>query len=148
MKNKKRNLIIGIIIIFFTISAVTVVLALNNNNTATSPAEMLSLGERFLLELNFEQALVQFLGVIEIEPNNAQAHLGAAAAYVGLGQNDRAVAILRQGLERTGDEDIARAWIEIGEAAGQDLSLVFITIADILIDFGNTPLAISVYAEK
>ena len=134
---------IAIIAIILAGSAVTAVLTMNRNNT-TAPTQMLNLGDMFLLELDFEQALVQFHGVIEIEPNNIQAHLGAAAAYVGLGQDDLAVTILRQGLERTGDEDIAWAWIEIGETAGQDVSWIFITIADILIDFGNTPLAVRI----
>ena len=36
-----------------------------------SAAEFLDLGEKYLAELNYEQAIVQFLGVIEVEPKNA-----------------------------------------------------------------------------
>jgi hypothetical protein len=63
-----------------------------------SAAELLDLGEKYLIELNYDQALVQFLRVIEVEPKNARAYTGAAEAYIGLGDTDRAVAILRQGL--------------------------------------------------
>ena len=47
--------------------------------------ELLSLGEKYLLELNYEQALVQFLKVIEIEPMNPRAIAGAVGSYVGRG---------------------------------------------------------------
>ena len=136
MKGRKRYIVIALVALL--LMAGTTALVLTMNQTAASPAQMLSLGERFLLELDFEQALVQFLGVIEIEPNNVQAHLGAAAAYVGLGQIENAAGILRQGLERTGDEEIAWAWVELEP----DVSGVYLLIAEILISFNHTPLAI------
>ena len=60
-------------------------------------AELIDLGEKYLLELNYEQALVQFLAVIEIEPMNPRGYTGAAEAYLGLGQSDNAVMVLRDG---------------------------------------------------
>lgn len=68
--------------------------------------ELISLGERFLLELNYEQALIQFNKVIEIEPMNVRGYTGAAEAYIGLEQLDEAVAILQKGLEHTEDVEI------------------------------------------
>ncbi|MDD3895159.1 MAG: tetratricopeptide repeat protein, partial [Syntrophomonadaceae bacterium] len=69
-----------------------------------SVTELLDLGEKYLLELNYEQAVVQFLKVIEIEPNNPRGYTGAAEAYVGLGQMDKAIAVLRQGQEQLPDD--------------------------------------------
>jgi len=63
-----------------------------------SAAELLELGEKYLLELSFEQALVRFLRVVEIEPMIPRGYTGAAEAYIGMGQSDNAVAILEQGL--------------------------------------------------
>lgn len=68
-----------------------------------SAVELFNLGERYLLELNFEQALVQFTALIEIESMNPRGYLGAAEAYLGLGQPDEAIVILQLGFERTGD---------------------------------------------
>ena len=62
-----------------------------------SAAKLLNLGEKYLLELNYENALVQFLIVIEIEPINPRGYTGAAEAYVGLGDIESAVAVLEQG---------------------------------------------------
>lgn len=68
--------------------------------------EFLSLGEQYLTDLDYDQALVEFLKVIEIEPCNARAYLGAADAYIGRGQTEDAIAILRRGLEETDNEAI------------------------------------------
>ena len=69
-------------------------------------AELLDLGEKFLLELDYEQALVQFLKVIEVEPMNARAYLAAAEVYLAMGDEDKAIVILQQGLEATQNEEI------------------------------------------
>jgi tetratricopeptide (TPR) repeat protein len=61
--------------------------------------ELISLGEKYLLDLNYEQALIQFNKVIEIEPMNVRGYTGAAEAYIGLEQLDEAIAILQRGLE-------------------------------------------------
>ncbi|CDX04955.1 Prokaryotic membrane lipoprotein lipid attachment site profile [Desulfitobacterium hafniense] len=47
-----------------------------------SAAELLDLGEKYLLELNYEQAVVCFTSVIEIEPKNVRAYVGRGNAYV------------------------------------------------------------------
>jgi tetratricopeptide (TPR) repeat protein len=61
-------------------------------------AELLDLGEKYLLELDYEQAIVQFTKLIEIEPKNSRAYTGLAEAYTALGRTDKAIGILEQGL--------------------------------------------------
>jgi len=95
----KRIIIFAMVLCLFTACAKPVV--------APTASELLDLGEKYLLELNYEQALVQFLAVIEVEPMNARAYIGAAEAYVALGDKDSAIAVLEQGLEATGDAAIA-----------------------------------------
>ena len=67
-------------------------------------AELLDLGEKYLLELNYEQALVYFERLIEIDPMNPRGYTGAAEAHMGMGREGDAIAVLEQGLEMTGDE--------------------------------------------
>ncbi|MDR1299431.1 MAG: tetratricopeptide repeat protein [Oscillospiraceae bacterium] len=62
--------------------------------------ELLDLGEKYLLDLDYEQAIVQFTKLIEIEPKNARAYTGLAEAYAALGRTDEAIAILERGLEQ------------------------------------------------
>ena len=75
--------------------------------TALTASELLRLGEKYLLELNYEQAIVQFLAVIEIEPMNYRAYIGAAEAHLALGDTEAAIAVLEQGLTATGNAEIA-----------------------------------------
>ena len=107
-----KKLVSGIVTSVLTLSIAVVVISNINSRPATAD-EMLSLGERYLLELQFEQALVQFLAVIEIEPMNVRAYLGAAEAFIGLGQQEDAINILRLGYERTGSELIRQKLEEL-----------------------------------
>ena len=75
-----------------------------SQKNSLSVTELLDLGEKYLLEMNYEQAVVLFLKVREIEPNNPRGYTGAAEAYVGLGQMDKAIAVLRQGQEQLPDD--------------------------------------------
>ena len=135
ISGKKRIIIVlGITVIVFA-AIVTIILSTSRN--PQSPDYLLSLGERFLLEMEYEQALVQFLAVIEIEPNNVRAYIGAAEAYIGIGQMENATLILRQGLEQTGDEEIALALTDLDPYNSQS----YLDIADLLVAFGDTGLA-------
>jgi len=69
-------------------------------------AELLDLGNKYLLELNYEQAIIYFLGVIDIEPKNPRAYIGAAEAYIGLNEPQKAAEILHQGIAAVSAEDI------------------------------------------
>jgi tetratricopeptide (TPR) repeat protein len=89
---------------------------INSTTNANSPARLLSLGEKYLSELDYEQALVQFLKIIEIEPMNERAYLDAAESYIGLGQTDEAIAILEQGIEATGSEEMHTLLLELTES--------------------------------
>ncbi len=98
MQNVKKRIVLCAIIGLVLALAVSGVIYAQYANRAPTPAELLSLGEQYLLDLDCEQALVQFLKVIEIEPMNERAYLGAAEASIGLGQMSEAIAILERGL--------------------------------------------------
>jgi len=61
-------------------------------------AEILELGEKYMRELDYENALLQFLKAIEIEPMNPRGYISAAESYIKLGRTDAAITILNQGL--------------------------------------------------
>ena len=82
-------------------------LAKMETENITSVSELLSLGEKYLLELNYEQAIVMFTRVIEIEPMNPRGYIGVAQAYIGIGDEDKAIAVLEQGLDKIDSTDIA-----------------------------------------
>ena len=76
------------------------------NSPSNRLSRQLDLGQKYLEEMDYEQAKVAFEEVIAIDPSNAEAYLGAARAYAGLEDYEGAVAILQKGYEQTGDESL------------------------------------------
>ena len=73
----------------------------------------LNLGEKYITDLNHEEAIVYFNKVIEVEPKNERAYLGMAEAYVAMGDIDSAISILEQGIEAVDDPTELQAMLEI-----------------------------------
>lgn len=104
MKQKTRILIYIIIAIAVVIMGTLTIL---KNHQADSPAtaqEHIDLGRIYLTELSYEKASLEFTEAIEIEPLNSDAYLGLAEAYVGMGDTEKAIDILEEGYDKTGDE--------------------------------------------
>jgi len=130
----------SLMVVLFTVLIPLILTSCVQPERPLSAAELLNIGERYLLELNFEQALVHFTMLIDIEPMNPRGYLGAAESYTGLEQRQHATNILRQGLERTESIDIVWAWIELDPHNSQ----TYLDVADILVVFNNIETAIEV----
>jgi len=86
--------------LFLCITLVIIPLtACANAEKPLAAAELLNLGEKYLLEMDYEQALVYFTKLIEIEPMNPRGYTGAAEVYIAMNELANAEAVLRQGLE-------------------------------------------------
>ncbi len=71
--------------------------------------EQYDLGVRYLSEGNYEEAVIAFTAAIGIDPKRPEAYSGAADAYIGLGDYEKAIDILMRGQERCGElGDFAR----------------------------------------
>ena len=68
--------------------------------------EQYDLGMRYLNEGNYQEAVIAFEAAIKIDPNRPEAYLGAAEAYVGLGDTDSARKILEKGYAATNDDTL------------------------------------------
>ena len=84
--------------------------------------ELLSLGEKYLLEMDYEQALVHFTKLIEVEPMNPRGYTGAAEVYVTLRQYDNAVVILQKGYDLTGNPAIEQMLQHVLDEYGANAS--------------------------
>ncbi len=71
-----------------------------------SAEEYLDLGKKYLLEQKYEEAIVAFTKVIEIDEKATEAYLGLAEAYAWTQDYEKAVDTLKQGHERTMDSAI------------------------------------------
>ena len=109
--------------------------ACSKPETTTNAVEMLSLGEKYLLDLNYEQALVQFLKVIEIEPMNPRGYIAAADAYIGLGDYENAAKIIAKG-RAAGFDEAALAQFT-SDADRYEKNLAFLTSGEVGINITN-----------
>ena len=68
--------------------------------------EQYDLGMRYLNEGNYQEAIIAFEAAIKIDPKRPEAYLGAAEAYVGLGDTDSARKVLEKGYAATNDDTL------------------------------------------
>lgn len=102
-KMNSKGIIFGIII--SVVIALTIGLGVYNSpNNRIS--KQLDLGQKYLEEQNYEQAIFAFNEAIMIDPMCVEAYLGLADAYVGLDDLESALSVLNCGYELTQDERI------------------------------------------
>ena len=102
--SSKKNIIIIIVAALLMIGGVGAIVAVNvTKSNSQNALTDIQIAERYLSEQNYEQAIIEFEKILEIEPMNVDAYLGLAEAYIGKGDTEKALEILRKGLEQTGD---------------------------------------------
>lgn len=88
------------------ISAIIIAVLLLNSNPETKLDVYLTNAAKYLVEMNYEQAIIEFDKILEIDPMNVEAYLGKARAYYAMGDVDKAIETLKDGYEKTGDDRI------------------------------------------
>ena len=106
IKTSKLNkkFFIGAVAIIAIALVAALALLLPKSAEAGKLSAQLDLGDKFLSELNYEQAVVAYLAAIEIDPKNADALLGLADAYLAQGEYDKAEEVLEDALEELGGD--------------------------------------------
>ena len=99
---KKWGIISGVALIL-----IALIIGINIYNfPANRLSRQLDLGNRYLEEQNYEQAVVEFDKAIEIDPMSVEAYLGLADAYIGKDDYESALIVLQKGYDLTGNEEI------------------------------------------
>lgn len=83
---------------------------------AVNAADKIELGQKYLTELNYTEAVASFTEAIKLDPDNIQAYMGRAEAYMALGEYDKALADYRFVSGTTEDMPYTRALSYIGQA--------------------------------
>lgn len=86
------------------------------SSKATNAADKIELGQKYLTELNYTEAVASFTEAIKLEPNNIQAYMGRAEAYLALGEYDKALEDYQFVCEKTEEMPYTRALSYIGQA--------------------------------
>ncbi len=106
MKNGKKILLFIISILVILLAVVNVFLYIYVTSPMQKVGKQLDLGQQYLLNLEYEEAVAAFEIAIEIEPKNVDAYMGMAEAYIGMGEPEKAIRILKKGYRETEDEEL------------------------------------------
>ncbi len=98
----KKGLVIICSIVAVALAIATCFL-LYFNASSVKYRKQYDLGTKYLSELDYDQAIVAFEKAIEIKPDNSDAYIGLADAYLGKGLTDKAIDILQKGYDKTQD---------------------------------------------
>ena len=89
---------------------------------ATKAVEKVELGQKYLTELNYTEAVASFTEAIGLDPENIPAYMGRAEAYVALKQYDDAKADYTTAIEKTADQPYMQAQAYAGRAEVNELT--------------------------
>ena len=104
-KNKRTKLLIAIVaVVIAMLTVVAIVMVSSNSSTAKKVKEQLSLGDKYLSEIQYEQAIAAYELAIEIDPKCEEAYLGLAEVYMAIGDLDKAKDILDEAEDALGKE--------------------------------------------
>lgn len=99
--NGKMRMIIGAVVVLLAMLGVAGYII--SRGSTDREESLLELGQRYLDELNYEQAIVCFEEYLEIDPKCVEAYAGLAEAYVGLEKYEKALQVLADGYAATRD---------------------------------------------
>jgi hypothetical protein len=97
-KLKKIKLKLIIIISVVILCLVFGIVGIVRYTNAVQAKEGLVLGNKYLQEEKYEEAILAFIKVIKIEPKNIEARVGLAKAYIKNGKHDEAEKILKESI--------------------------------------------------
>ena len=112
MITKKRKLWSQLIAVIVLVAVLLTACA----SKAVTTADKIELGQKYLTEMNYTEAIASFTEAIKLDPNNIQAYMGRAEAYMALGEYDKALEDYQFVCEKTEEMPYTRALSYIGQA--------------------------------
>ena len=82
-------------------------------NRGPSIEERLEMGNRYLEDLDYDEAIEVFQEILDIDPKCVDAYMGLADAYIGVEDYESAMDILEKGYDKTEDDDLKERLEEV-----------------------------------
>ena len=116
MTNIKKYIvfIIAVVILLGSFAAINVI-----GMQEMDVVSQLKLGEKYLSELQYEEALIAFNKALEIEPKNVDAKLGIADIFIQTDKVNDAILFLAEELEKYDDAELYTKLAEIYDNSGE-----------------------------
>lgn len=105
-KGRKLKWIVLIVVTVIILgTAVVLWMVSSKGGSAKKVEKQLSLGAKFLSEMNYEQAVAAYERAIKIDPKCAKAYIGLADAYAQLSDFENAEMMLQKGVQAVKDKN-------------------------------------------
>lgn len=106
MKEKSAKNRIIIVLLLFAIAGVIsfILFLLFMNSDEQRIKRQLSLGEKYLDEMDYENAILAYNMAIAIDPNSAESYVGLAEAYAGIEDYDKSLDTIKAGMDVVGEK--------------------------------------------
>lgn len=105
-KRKKKGAVIAVSasVVFLILGTLLIYLTVFGGADKIRVARLLDLGDRYLSEMKYEQAIAVYEEVFEIDSKVENAYIGLAEAYIGLDDYESALKALDRGIRETDSE--------------------------------------------
>ncbi|MCI8430548.1 MAG: tetratricopeptide repeat protein [Lachnospiraceae bacterium] len=110
MSRKKVGIICITVVLIWVFASIGIFFQKWNQHRILT--ENLQLGEQYLLEEDYEAAIVAFTKVIETDPKCVEGYTGLADIYLLLGDYDKALEIIEKGQAETGNTEVFASYFE------------------------------------
>ena len=107
--------------------------------------EQYDLGMKYVSEGNYEEAIIAFAAAIEIDPNNADAYIGRADAYLALGNTEENLASARADYEKAAE---LSGMAEADSGITQKIAQAYESLADGYIDGDDWNKAVEILQQE
>ncbi|MCM1538407.1 MAG: tetratricopeptide repeat protein [bacterium] len=115
---KQSKMIIGIAVGVLLMAVIVIAAVLmSSSNGKRQYAKHMNSAQRYMDELQYEQAIAEYEAAIVIEPNNTEAYEALVKVYMTIGDYEAALEILNRGVARTGSEELETYQGEVLEMA-------------------------------
>jgi len=99
-----KKVLICVITISIVLIAGTFIILISRSPFIKTYEKHLSLGEKYLTEMNYERAITAFTRAIEIEPKSVQAYIGLTEAYEGRNDDRNAKRVYKRAYDAIYEE--------------------------------------------
>ncbi|MCM1217675.1 MAG: leucine-rich repeat protein [Lachnospiraceae bacterium] len=137
MKKQKKLVMAGISVVLLIVVAVGIYIGAGSWQRKLS--SFLDLGQKYLEDMVYEDAILVFDEAIAIDPKCAEAYLGKAQAQYALGYLEEAVDTLQQGIEQVDDGTELEAFLqqildELSDASAEEIGEEIVEVEEGMVE--------------
>ncbi len=148
LKRKMNGKMIGVIAGGVTLAVIMIgilTMVLLNQHTTKVYEETLDKGEKYLAEMNYDQAIIEYQELIDLNPEKEDGYMGLANAYMGKYEYDLAEAAIQDGIKMTNASGLVSLLGVLYEQRDMNITGDNISTDDlVMVEVSNTTLNTSV----